>query len=77
MTTTIYLINPFKGDINTGTSAGQKIYTLATADRKKEELLLIAQEYVSYIMSVFCHDSKSFGWEALVKNILDKNNKKL
>ena len=42
---------------------------LATADRKKEELLSIAQENVSDIMSALHRDSNSFGWGMLVNNI--------
>ena len=57
----IYLSDPFEGNINPGALAGQKLYTLTTTDQIKEELLLIVQEHVSDIMSVFCHDSNSFG----------------
>ena len=57
---TVYLSNPFEGDINNGLTSGQKFYTLATADRKKEELLSVAQENVTSIMSAFHHDIKQF-----------------
>ena len=71
---TIYLSDPFEGDINPGTSTGQKLYTLATADRKKEELVSISQENVSNIMSAFRHDSNSFGWRFLINNIKADDN---
>ena len=66
---TIFLIDPFEGDINPGTFSGQKLYTLATAELKKEEIIFIAQENVSDIMSAFCYDANSFGWGMLVNNI--------
>ena len=71
---TTYLSDPFEGDINPGTTAGQKLYTLATADRKKEELLSISQENVSTIMSAFRHDSNSFGWGCLINDIKADDN---
>jgi len=61
-TMTSFLSDPFEGDINPGYVSGQKFYTLAAADRRKEEFLSIAQENESDIMSAFCHDSNSFGW---------------
>ena len=74
MTTTTYLSDPFEGDINPGSASGQKLYTLGTADRKKDELLLVAQENVSAIMSAFRHDANSFGWGSLINNIIAKDN---
>ena len=74
---TTFLSDPFEGDINPGTVSGQKLYTLATADRRKEDLLSIAQENVSNIMSVFRHDSNSFGWGMLVNNIITGDGNKL
>ena len=74
MTTTTYLSDPFEGDINPGSTSGQKLYTLGTADRKKDELLLVAQENVSAIMLAFRHDANSFGWGSLINNIIAKDN---
>ena len=72
MAATTYPSDPFEGEINPGSTSGQKLYTLATADRKKEELLLVAQENVSEIMSEFRHDSNSFGWDPLSTTFLRK-----
>ena len=69
-----YLSDPFEGDINPGSATGQKLYTLATADRKKDELLSVSQDNVSVIMSAFRHDANSFGWGTLINNITAKDN---
>ena len=74
MATTTYLSDPFEGDINPGSVSGQKLYTLGTADRKKDEILSVAQENVSAIMSAFRHDANSFGRGPLIDNILAKYN---
>ena len=76
-TTTIILNDPFEGDINPGSVSGQKLYTLATADFKKEDLLFIAQENVSNIISNFHHDSNSSEWGILVNNINNEDGTKL
>ena len=68
---TTFISDPFEGDINRGTALGQKLYTLATTDLKKEDLLLVTQENFSDIMSAFRHDSNSFGWGKLINNIID------
>ena len=70
MSTTVHLIDPFEGGINTGDSLGLKLYTIAIADRKKEDILTISQENVTNNMSTFRHDSKSFGWGILNNNIM-------
>ena len=74
---TTVIINPFEGGINPGTESGQKLYTLATADRKKEDILLISQEIISDIMPTFRHNSNSFGWGKLVNNIIDNSGTNL
>ena len=74
MATTTYLSDPFEGDINPDSVSGQKLYTLGTAYRKKDELLSVAQENVSVIMSAFRHDANSSGRGPLINNILAKDN---
>ena len=74
MATTTYLSDPFEGGINPGTAYGQTLYTLGTADRKKEELLSVTQDNVSAIMSAFRHDANSYGWGSLINNIIATDN---
>ena len=53
---TTFLSDPFDGDINPGSTNVQKLYTLATAEQKKDTLLYSAQEHATDIMASFCHD---------------------
>ena len=71
---TSYMSDPFEGGVNPRTSYGQKIYTLVTADRKKDDLLSISQENVSEIMSDFCHNANDLGWGYLVHDIKAEDN---
>ena len=74
---TTYYSDPFEGDIKSEATNGQKPYTSATSDRNKDGILTIDQEHVADIMSVFRHDSNSFGWGKLINNVQNASRKTL
>ena len=75
---TSFLSNPFEGDINPGTVSEQNS-TLSSRllIEKRGELLSIAQENVSEIMSAFRHDSNIFECGIRVNTITTDDGSKL
>ena len=72
-----YCSDLFEGDINPGTTTGQKLYPLAISNRNKDDILTIDQENVADILYVFRHDPNSFRWDKLVNNVQDATGKTL
>ena len=60
-----FVEDPFEGDINPGDSNGQKLYTMATAERSMDAKITISQAEVVNVMNLFRRDSNSFGWGIL------------
>ena len=73
----IFLSDPFEGKINPGESNGQKLFTLATAERSKESKITISQDQAVNVMNLFRQDSNSFGWGILTGCIETEDGKKL
>ena len=67
MAAQLFITNPYHGNINPGTTDGQKLYLKATAERS--ERLTIKQEKVKEIIAAFEKDSRSFGWGSIVNVI--------
>ena len=70
-----FVSNPFEGNINPGEANGQKLFTMATAERSKDCKITISQESASNVMNIFRQDSNSFGWSILtgcIKNLAGK-----
>ena len=59
-----FVMNPYLGNINPGTSDGLKLYLKAT--EKREPQLTVSQENVKYLMPAFEADARNFGWGPLV-----------
>ena len=70
-----YISDPFEGNINPGESNGQKLFTLATAERSKDSKIVISQENVASVMNLLRQDSNSFGWSILTGCISDPAGK--
>ena len=66
-----YLLNPFLGNINPGTSEGAKLYNKATA--AIEDKITISQKIARDIQTHFEIDSSNFGWGLLVGNVVTRN----
>lgn len=64
---TTFLLNPFLGDINPGTTEGAKLYRKAIEPPDKK--LNICQKNARDIQSFFETDSRNFGWGPLIGNI--------
>ena len=62
---TTFISDPFEGDINPGETNGQKLFTLATAERSKDSKIVISQENAATVMNLLRQDSNSFGWSIL------------
>ena len=60
MAVTVYLGDSFEEVISPRDSSGLNLYIIATADKKKEDLLTISQYNTTNIMSAFRHASNSF-----------------
>ena len=72
-----FISDPFEGKINLGESNGQKLFTLATAERSKESKITISQDQAVNVMNLFRKDSNSFGWSILTGCIETEDGKKL
>ena len=76
-TTTTFISDPFEGKINPGDANGQKLFTLATAERSKDSKITISQDQAVNVMNLFRQDSNSFGWGILTGCIEAEDGKKL
>ena len=70
----LFVDDPFKGNINPGTSEGAKLYMKATAtmddDDKFDITIVNAQKFLDHIT----RDTNTFGWGMLVHTIQVRNN---
>ena len=66
---TTFVEDPFEGNINPGESNGQKLFTMATAERPKDSKITVSQSEVVNVMNLFRRDSNSFGWGILTSCI--------
>ena len=53
---TTFISDLFEGDINPGDPSGLKLFTLATTERGKDDMLAITQDKVKDVMAAFCRD---------------------
>lgn len=62
-------VDPFQGDINPGTTEGQKLYLKATASLSTSERISVTQGNVRAFMDMIETDSNDFAWGELVNRI--------
>ena len=67
---TLYFdVDPFQGNINPGTTEGQKLYLKATAPLPTSERIAVVQSKVRQFMDMIETDSNDFAWGQLVNLI--------
>jgi len=65
----IFVVDPFKGNINPGTSEGSKLYTKATATIDDDEKFDLNIENAQKFLDHMTRDTNKFGWRILVRMV--------
>ena len=63
---TLFLIDPYEGDINPGSDIGLKLFNKATAELDNDDKLEIRQEKATAILDRFKQDASNYRWGRLV-----------
>jgi len=70
MSPEVFVLNPFEGNVNPGSSNGQKLYLAATQfDLKESERTVVTIENGREVLDLFSELSSKFGWSPLITGI--------
>ena len=65
----IFVDDPFKGNINPGTSDGAKLYIKVTTELDEDDKYEINIENAQKFLDQMTRETNNYGWRALVRNI--------
>jgi len=66
---TVFISNPYKGDINPGVSADRKLYLDATKERDEDKMILVTQSKTRGFLDIVTYDSTRFAWGSLIHRV--------